>query len=85
MEKSLVIVLPELGLRVLQSFGAMMVILSFMTPQEQHHTQHICVWFYKLGTSRVQTRIRLRWQKYLFTNFLSGYLEHNIISITDVN
>ena len=35
-----------LGLSVIYSFGAMIEIFGFMTPLEQHHMQHICLWLY---------------------------------------
>ena len=65
---------PELGLRVLKSWS-MMVTMAYMTLQEQLQTQHICVWFYEYGTSRVQIRIPLRWQQcfFSFTHF-----DHNL-------
>ena len=54
-----------IGLRYLQSFSAMRVTMGYLTPYEQHHTQHICIWFYNFGTSRVQTKINL--PSFLFT------------------
>ena len=47
------------GLRYLQSFAAMRVTLGYLTPYEQLVTQLICVWFYKYGTSRVQTNVKI--------------------------
>jgi len=41
----------------------MLVTMSFLSKYEQLKTQHYCVWFYKFGTSRVQTTIRLRWTR----------------------
>ena len=64
-----------LGLSYLQSLCAMRVTMGFLSAQEQLRTQHICPWFYKYGTSRVQTRIRLC--KILFT-----LKSHNLISVT---
>ena len=61
---------PKVGLCYLKCFGAMQMTMNFMTAHEQHHTQHICVWFYKHGTSRVQTRIRMQFT--LFTKFFSA-------------
>ena len=43
----------DLGLRLLQSFSAMKATLCYLNIQEQLQTQHICVWFYNYGTSRV--------------------------------
>ena len=37
----------------------MRVTLSYLTPFEQLVTQLMCAWFYKYGTSRVQTKVRL--------------------------
>ena len=57
-----------LGLRLLQSFSAMRVTLSYLTPYEQLCSQHFCAWFYMYGTSRVQIKIILN-RNYLFTGF----------------
>ena len=42
--------------------------MEYLTRYEQLCTQHICIWFYKYGTSRVQTKISLhRERKILLT------------------
>ena len=69
-----------LGLRYLQSFANMRVTLSYLTQKEQLETQHICVWFYHHGTSRVQRRIRR--SQYLFTIFHESKFNANIILVT---
>ena len=58
----------SLGQYYLQSLGIMKVTMVYLTPIQQHHLQHICFWFYKYGTGRVQRRIRLR-RYNLFTSY----------------
>ena len=58
---------------------SMLVIMSYITQQEQLETQLICIWFYKYGTSRVQTRIRLGF--HLFTYPYTRVIESSIISV----
>ena len=58
-----------LGLRYLQSFAAMKVTLSYLTQKEQLSTQQICIWFYNVGTGRVQTRVSFHLSTCLFTYF----------------
>ena len=73
-------VAPEMGLRVLKSWS-MSVTMSFLSRYEQLRTQQICVWFYKFGTSRVQTIIRLRWTRQLFTFSYGNTFKAKIISV----
>ena len=57
----------EQGLKILQSLGIMLVTMSYLTPLEQTHTQHICVWLYNHGTGRAQRTIKLRLPYLYFT------------------
>ena len=69
-----------LGLRYLQSFGAMRFTMGYMTPREQLETQQICVWFYKHGSGRVQTSIIL--VRGFFTYYRGGVLDANVLSVS---
>ena len=60
MSKSPRYVPRDLGIRIIKSWS-MLVTMSYMSAYEQLTTQHLCLWFYKYGTSRVQITIRLRW------------------------
>ena len=60
----------------------MKVTMSYMTPHEQHRTQHINLWFYDHGTGRVQVRISNFARLTLFTDFDDGVIKGNIISIS---
>ena len=43
----------HLGLRMMQSFSAMRVTMSYLDPLEQLWMQLICKWYYDIGASRV--------------------------------
>ena len=59
---------------------SMLVVMSYLQPLEQTKTQHICVWFYNHGTSRVQTKITLRWPNHLWTFYFSSELNATIVA-----
>ena len=59
---------------------SMLVVMSYLPPLEQTKTQHICVWFYNHGTSRVQTKITLRWPNHLWTFYFSSELNATIVA-----
>ena len=72
---------PKLGLQVLKSW-VMFVTLNYLSPYEQLRMQQINLWFYKHGSSRVQTKIILM-QRYLFTHFYARKLYPYVISVTN--
>ena len=70
-----------LHLRVLQSFSAMRVTMSYLGPHEQLWMQQICKWFYDIGAGRVQTSITMIRTKY-FSIFRSHPLNQNLLAYT---
>ena len=72
-----------LGLRYLQSLGCMKGTIKYLADQEQMETQYICVWFYKYGTGRFQTKINLGFRLFTYhTATHESHLQSNIIKVT---
>ncbi len=70
-----------MGLRMLQSFGSMLVTTTYLEPHEQLRMQHTNKWYYEKGAGRVQKSITLVWPRY-FSYFFRHPLNHFLLAYT---
>ncbi len=70
-----------MGLRVLQSYGSMLVTTTYLDPHEQLRMQHTNKWYYEKGAGRVQISITLVWPTY-FSTFIYHPLNDYLLAYT---
>ncbi len=71
-----------MGLRILQSYGSMLVTTTYLEPHEQLRMQHTNKWYYDKGAGRVQRSITLVWPTYFSSSVYSPPMNYYLFAYT---